>query len=165
MNFYQSLQSSPAVPTRPDVRVMSYPIMAKETPANPRRLEQRMQDIVEPVIPGPSKHRDPEENTSDTMKRSSQQAVSHSLLKHSDSETDALVASQSSTGAVATNTTTDLHPWFGFKNDSSSSASTSGERRRGGGGDDGGESGDDTHEREREWEHEWEREHARRAGE
>ncbi|KAF8504407.1 hypothetical protein F5888DRAFT_1655479 [Russula emetica] len=38
---------------------MSYPIMAKETPANPRRLEQSMQDIVEPVISGPSKHREP----------------------------------------------------------------------------------------------------------
>lgn len=51
--------------------------MGKETPANPGRFERR-QDIVEPVIPGPSKHREPlveipppyhievhEENTSD----------------------------------------------------------------------------------------------------
>ena len=137
-----------------------------------------MQDIAEPVIPGPSKHREPpveiaspyhieaqEENTSDTMGQSSQQAAPDSLLKQSDSETDASVALQSSTGAVAANTTTDVHPWFAFKNSSSSSASMSGERHLGGGGDDGGESGDDTHEREREWEREWERELVRRAGE
>ena len=65
-------------------------------------------------------------------------------LKHSGSETDAPVALQSSTGAVAANTTTDMHPWVAYRNASSSSASM--------GGDDGGESGDDTHEREREWE-------------
>jgi hypothetical protein len=177
MNFYQSLQSSPDVLTRLDDRVMNYPIMAKETPANLGRLERSMQDIVDPVIPGPSKHREPlveiaspyhieahEENTSDTMERSSQEAAPHSLLKHSDSETDALVASQSSNGALATNTTTDVHPWFAFKNASSSSASTSDERRRGGGGDDGGESGFSPHERERELEREWEHELARRAG-
>jgi hypothetical protein len=130
-----------------------------------------MQGVVEPVIPGPSKPREPligigspyhigarGESTSNTMERSSQQAASHSLLKHSDSETDARVALQSSTGVVAANTTTDVHP---FKNTSSSSASTGDERHRGGGGDDGGESGDDTYEREREWE----RELARRTGE
>lgn len=130
-----------------------------------------MQEVVEPVIPGPSKPREPlienaspyhigarGESTSNTMERSSQQAASHSLLKHSDSETDARVTLQSSTGVVAANTTTAVHP---FRNASSSSASTGDERRRGGGGDDGGESGDDTHEREREWE----RELARRTGE
>jgi hypothetical protein len=72
-----------------------------------------MQDVVEPVIPGPSKHREPlvevaspyhieapEKNTSNTMERSSQQAAPHSLLGHSDSETGASVALQSSTSAV-----------------------------------------------------------------
>ena len=152
--------------------------MAKETPANPGRLERSKQDIAEPVIPGPSKHREPlvkiaspyhieghEQNTSDTMEQSSHQAAPDSLLKHSDPETDASVALQPSTGAMAANTTTDVQPWSAFRNASSSSASMSGERRKGGGGDDGGESGDDTHEREREWEHEWERELVRRAGE
>jgi hypothetical protein len=137
-----------------------------------------MLDIDEPVIPEPSKHREPpveiaspyhieaqEENASDTMEQSSQQAAPGSILKHSDSETDASVPFQSSTGAVAANTTTDVHPWFAFKNASSSSASMRGERRLGGGEDDEGESGDDTHEREREWEREWERELVRRAGE
>jgi hypothetical protein len=153
--------------------------VAKETPANPGRLERSRQDIAEPVIPGSSsKHREPlvdisspypiqahEENTSNTMERPSQQAAPDSLLKHSDSETDASVALQPSTGAVAANTTTDVHPWSAFRNSSSSSASISGERLRGGGGDGGGESRDDTHEREREWEREWEREVVRRAGE
>jgi len=170
MNFYQSLQSNTAVPTRLDDTVISYPIMAKDTPTNPGRLGRSTQDVAEPVILGPCKRREPlveiaspyhvearEENTSDTMERSSQQAAHHSLLnKHSDLETDASVASQSSTGAgVATNIMTDVHPRFA----SSSSASTNRERRRGGGGDDRGEGGDGTHERGREWE----REHARRA--
>ena len=128
--------------------------MAKETPANPGRFERSVQDIVEPVIPGPSEHREPlveiaspyhieadEENTSDTMERSSKHATPYSLHEHSDSETDASVALQSS-----------------------SSVSTGDEWRRGGGGDDGGESGDDAHERERELEREWEDELARRAG-
>lgn len=128
--------------------------MGKETPANPGRLERSLQDIAEPVIPGPSKHREPlveitspyhiespEDNTSETMERSSKQAAPHSLLKRS--ETDASVASQSSTGAVAANTTTDVHA---FRNASSSSVSTDGERRR--------EIGNDTIEREREWERE-----------
>ena len=164
--LYQSLQSSPTVLTGLDDRVMSYPIMAKETPANRGRLERSMQDIAGPVVPGPSNHSEPpveiaspyhveahEENTSHTMERPSQQAAPHSL-RHSDSETDASVALPSSTGAVDANTTTDVHPWFTFRNASSSSASTGGERRRGSGGDDRGEGGDDTHEREREWERE-----------
>ena len=172
MNFCQSLRSNTAASIRLDDRGFSYPIVGKETPANPGRLGRSDQDIVEPVIPGPSKHREPlveiaspyhievhEENSSDTMGRSSKQAAPHSLLKHSDSET---VASQSSTGAVAANATTDVHA---FRNDSSSSASTGDERRHAGGRDDGEESGDDTHERDREWEREWERELARRAGE
>ena len=129
-----------------------------------------MQDIVEPVIPGPS--REPpveipspyhvethEENISDTMGQSSKQTAPHSLLKHSDSET---VASQSRIDDVAANITTDEHA---FRNASSSSVSTGGGRRLGGGEDDGGESEDDTHEREREHEREWERELARRASE
>jgi hypothetical protein len=60
-----------------------------------------MQDISKP---GPSEHREPlvevvspspcqveahEENTSDSVGRSSQQAAPHSLLEHSDLETDA----------------------------------------------------------------------------
>jgi hypothetical protein len=159
-------------------REFSYPIVGKETPANPRRLERSMQDIAEPVIPGPSKHMQPpveiappyhieahEENTSDTMGQSSQQAAPDSRLRHPGSETDASVTLQSSTGAVAANTTTDVHPWFAFRNASSSSASVSGERRQGDDGGDGGESGDDTHERDREWEREWERELVRRADE
>ena len=146
--------------------------MGKETPANRERLERSIQDIVEPAIPGPSKRREPqvesaspyhveahEENTGDTTGRSSKQAASHSLFKHSDSET---VASQPSSGAEVANPTTDVYT---LRNDSSSSTSTRGERHRGGSGDDGGESGDETHEREREWEREWERELARRAGE
>jgi hypothetical protein len=173
MNFYQSLQSNTAVPTRLDGRGFSYPILAKETPSNPGRLKRSsMQDIAEPVIPGPSKHREPlveiapyhieahEDNASDTIERSSQQAVPHSLLEHSDLEADASVASQSGIGAVAANTTKDVHA---FMNASNSSASTGDEWRRGGGGDDGGESGDDNHEREREREREWEDELARRA--
>jgi hypothetical protein len=121
-----------------------------------------MQDIVEPFYPGPSKHSEPlvetaspyhieahEENTSDTMERSSQQAAPNSLLEHSDSGTDASVALQSGIGVVTTNTTTDVQPWVAFRNASTSSAST--------GGDDEGESGDDTHESEREWEREFER--------
>jgi hypothetical protein len=169
MNFYQSLQSNTAVTFRPDDSRFSYPIVGKETPANPGRLKRSMQDTVEPVIPGPSKHREPpveiaspyyieapEENTSDTMERSSKQAAPHSQLKHSDSETDASVPSQSSTGAVAANTTTDVHA---FENAPSSSVNTGGEQHRAGGGYDRGKSGDGTHEREREWE----RELARRA--
>ena len=58
MNFYQSLQSNPAVPTRLDHRVISYPIVGKEAPANPGRSGRSMQDIAEPVIPGSSKHRE-----------------------------------------------------------------------------------------------------------
>src|SRR5712672_3098090 len=168
MNFCQSLQSNTVVRTRLDDREFSYPIMARKTPANPGWLEQNMQDqdIVEPVISGPSKEREPpveiaspyhieahEENISDTMERSPKQAAPHPLLKHSDSETDAFVALQSSTGAVAANITTDVHG-------SSSSGSPGGERRLGGGGHDVGESEDDTHDRERKWEHEL----ARRAG-
>ena len=131
-----------------------------------------MQDIVEPDIPGPSKHRESpvenpspyhveahEENTGDLMGQPSKQAAPDSLLKYSDSET---VPSQSKIGDVTANTTTDEHA---FRNASSSPVSTGGERRLGGGGDDGGESGDDTHERESEWEREWERELARRASE
>lgn len=169
MNFYQSLQSTTAVPNRLDGTVISYPIVGKETPANPGRSERSMQDIAEPVIPGPSRHREPlveiaspyhiearEENTSDTMEQSSQQAAPHSLPEHSDLETDALVASQSSTSVVAANTMTDMNPRFAVKHTSS----TNRERRRGSGGDDGGEGGDDTHESEREWE----REHTRRVG-
>ena len=134
-----------------------------------------MQDSVEPVIPGPSKLREPlvefaspyhieahEDNTGDTVERSSQEAAPHSLLKHSELETGASVASQSSTGAEAANTTTDVHA---FRNARSSSASTGDERRRGGGEDDGGASEGDAHEREREWEREWERELVRRTGE
>ena len=167
MNFCQSLRSNTAASIRLNDRGFSFPIVGKETPANPGRLGRSDQDIVEPVIPGPSKHRDlveiaspyhievHEENSSDTIGRSSKQAAPHSLLKHSDSET---VASQSSTGAVAANATTDVHA---FRSDSSSSASTGDEWRRAGGRDDGEESGDDTHERDREWE----RELARRAGE
>jgi hypothetical protein len=258
MKFCQSLRSNTAASIRLDDRGFSYPIVGKETPANPGRLKRSTQDIVEPVIPGPSKNREPlmeiasiyhieahEENSSDTMERSSQQAAPRSLLtglaasnvlthaeaealvthargqvltategddiplsarlaalaeslrlerklKHSGSETDASVALQSSTGAVAANTTTDVHlaphPLLKhsdsemvtsqsstgavaanattdvhvFRNDSSSSASTGDERRRAGSRDDGEESGDDTHERDREWEHEWERELARR---
>ena len=137
-----------------------------------------MQDVVEPVIPGPSKHREHrveiaspyhiethEENTSDTMGQSSQQAAPDSPLRHSDSETDASVGLQSSTGAITANTTTDVPPWSAFRKASSSSAGTGGTWRPGGGGDDGGESGDDTHEREREWEREWERELGRRGSE
>jgi hypothetical protein len=173
MNFYQSLQSSPAVPTRSDHRVIRYPIMGKEAPVNPGRSGRSMQDIAEPVIPGSSKHREPlveiaspyhievhEETTGDSMERPSQQAAPRSPLKHADSLTDASV--------VAANTTTesDVRPWSSaFGNASSSSANTSGERRWGGGGDGEGESGNGTHEREREWESEWERESARRAGE
>jgi hypothetical protein len=150
------LQSNTAAFTGLDDRGFSYPIVAKEAPANSGRLERRMQEVVEPVIPGPSKPREPlieiaspyhieahEENISNTMERSSQQAAPHSPLKHSDSETDATVALQSS-GAMAANTTTDVRPRFAFRNTSSSSASTGGERRRGGGGDDGWESVDDT---------------------
>ena len=144
--------------------------MAKETPTNPGRLGRSTQDVAEPVIPGPCRQREPlveiaspyhiealEENTGDTMERSSQPAAPRSPLKHSDSETDASVASQqSSAGAgVDANILTDMHPRFA----SSSSVSTNRERGRGGGGDDGGENGDGTHERGREWE----REHARRA--
>jgi hypothetical protein len=110
MNFYQSLQSNTAVPTLLDDRGFSYPIVGKETPANLGRLERSMQDIVEPVIqvPGPSKRREPlvevaspyqveahREDTSDIMGRSSKQAASHSLLEHSDSETDASVSQES----------------------------------------------------------------------
>ncbi len=102
-----------------------------------------------------------EENTSDTMEQSPQKAEPHLPLKLFDSETDASVVLQSSTGVVAANTTTDVHPRFVFRNASNSSASTAIERRQGGGEDDGGESGDDTHEREREWE----REVARHASE
>lgn len=95
--------------------------MAKEAPANPGRLERSMQDIVKPVIPGP---REPqvetaspyhieahEENSTDTMERSSQQAVPHSPLKDSDPETDTPVALKSSTGVVAANNTKDVHPY------------------------------------------------------
>ena len=94
--------------------------MAKEAMANPARLERRMQDIAAPVIPGPTEPRvetaSPyhieahEENSNDTMERSSQQAVPHSPLKHSDPETDTPTALKSSTGAVAANNTKDLHP-------------------------------------------------------
>ena len=174
MNFYQSLQSNPAVPTRSDHRVISYPIVGKEAPANPGRLGRSAQDIAEPVIPGSSKHREPlveiaspyhievnEETAGDSMERPSQQAAPRSPLKHADSLTGASVV------AANTRTESDVRPWSAFGNASSSSASTSDKRRRGGDGDgDGeGESGDDTHEREREWESEWERESARRAGE
>ena len=141
--------------------------MAKETPTDPGRLGRSVQDIAEPVIPGPCKQREPlveiaspyhiealEENTGDTTERPSQPAAPHSPLKHSDSETDASVVSQPSAGAgVDTDILTDMHPRFA----SSSSASTNRERGRGGVGDD--ENGDGTHERGREWE----REHARRA--
>ncbi len=143
-----------ALPTRLDDRAISYPIMAKEPPANLGTSERGMQDTtVQPTIAGPSKHREPmaeiappyhmeapRENASDTVEGSSLQVAPHPPPMHSDPETGASVASQSS-----------------------SSANTSRERRRGGGGggDDGGESEDDTHERDREWE----RERARRAGE
>ena len=43
MNVYQSLQSNTAVPTRLDGR--SFLIVGKETPANPGRFEQSMEDI------------------------------------------------------------------------------------------------------------------------
>ena len=174
MNFCQSLPSNIAGTTLLDGRGFTLPIVGKEIPANPRRFEQSMQDIVEPVIPdaGPSKHRGSlvevaspyhieahEESTSDTVERSSQQAAPHTQLEQADSETDVSVAVQPSTGAVAANTTTDVDPWIAFRlrNAPSSPASK--------GGDDGGESGDATHEREREWEREWEheRELSRRA--
>jgi hypothetical protein len=100
-----------------------------------------MQDIVKPVIPGPSKHREPlvefaslyhteahEENISDTMGLSSKQGAPQSLPKYSDPESHASVASQSSTSAVAANTVTDV---LVFGNASRSSASTGGERRWG----------------------------------
>jgi hypothetical protein len=144
--LYQSLQSNTIATFRPDDSRFSYrypiTITAKEVPANLGRLGRSPQDIVEPVIPGPSKHREPlveiaspyhieahEENTSDTMERSSQQAAPHSLLEHSDSETDASVALESSTGtgAVVANTTTDVLPWATFRNASSSSVSTGGD--------------------------------------
>ena len=110
MNFYQSLQSNTTATFRPDDSRFSYPIVGKETPANPGRLERSMQDIVEPVIqvPGPSKHREPlvevassyhieahKENTSDTMERSFQQAAPGYVFEHSDSETDASVSQES----------------------------------------------------------------------
>ena len=117
------MQSNTAVTFRPDDSTFSYPIAAKEIPANLGRLGRSPQDTVEPVISGPSKHREPlveiaspyhieayEENISDTVERSSQQAAPHSLLEHSGSETDASVALQPSTGAVVTNTTTDVEP-------------------------------------------------------
>lgn len=176
--YVESLPSNMVASAGIDSRGFSYPIVAKETPANPGRLGRSMQDVVEPVIPGPSKRREPrvekaspyhieahDENTGDTMEQPSQQAAPDSLLKHSDSKTDASAALQSNTGAEAANTTTDVRPWSAFRNDSSSSASTGGEWRQGGGEDGGGESGDDTHEREREWEREWERELGRRASE
>ena len=97
MNFCQSLRSNTVVRTRLDDREFSYPIVAKETPANPGRLERSMQDqdVVEPVIPGPSKDREPlvenaspyriephEENVSDTTERSYKQAVLPSSHQH-----------------------------------------------------------------------------------
>ena len=150
--------------------------MAKETPSNPGRLKRSRQDIVEPVIPGPSKQRERleiaspyhmeahEDDTCDTMERSSQaqEVAPHPPPKYPDLETGASVASQSSIGAGFASTTMDVHE---SRNALRSSASTGDERRRGGGGGDGGKSEDDTHEREREWEHEWERELVRRAGE
>ena len=90
MNFCQSLRSNTVVRTRLDDREFSYPIMAKNTAANPGRFEQSMQDqdVVEPVIPRPSKDREPlvenaspyriephEENVSDTTERSYKQAA------------------------------------------------------------------------------------------
>jgi len=160
MNIYQSLQSSPALPTRFDDGVISYPIMAKEHPANLGTLEPSMQDTtVQLDIAGPSEHRQsmaeiaypyhieaPEENASDTV----EETTPHSLPMHSDPE-GASVASQS-TGAAVTNTTTDVHPWY---------ASQSGGREQGGGRDDERGSEDGTHERDREWE----RERARRGDE
>ena len=111
MNFYQSLRSITAAATHD--RGFSYAVVAKETPSDPGRFERRMQDIVEPVIPGPSRHREPlveiaapyhieahGENTSDTMERPSQQAAPHSPLGLSGSETYASVALQPSARAI-----------------------------------------------------------------
>ncbi len=102
-----------ALPTRLDDRVISYPIMAKEPPANLGTSGPSMQDItVQPAIAGPSKHREPmaeiaspyhieapEENASDAVEGSPLQAAPHSPPMHSGPETGASVASQSSSSA------------------------------------------------------------------